>query len=119
MCTILLQLFEKVEVTKPVASRATSAEIYVVGLKYRAPGKIDPRLLDSRHLFQEVEEAPKVCITALLFSSCIYKLPPVNGNIFSTALVNDNILSMALLSCKTRVYLKVLIFLRVLWKKEY
>ncbi|CAM6085316.1 unnamed protein product [Calypogeia fissa] len=54
------QLFEKVEVTKPVASRATSAEIYVIGLKYRAPGKIDPRLLDSRHLFQEVVEAPKV-----------------------------------------------------------
>ncbi|KAG6550168.1 hypothetical protein Mapa_008125 [Marchantia paleacea] len=54
------QLFEKVEVTKPVASRATSAEIYVVGLKYKAPAKIDPRLLDHRHLFKEVEEPTKV-----------------------------------------------------------
>ncbi|KAL2609813.1 hypothetical protein R1flu_028386 [Riccia fluitans] len=54
------QLFEKAEVTKPVASRATSAEIYVVGLKYKAPAKIDPRLLDHRHLFKEVEEPAKV-----------------------------------------------------------
>ncbi|KAH7284979.1 hypothetical protein KP509_33G005200 [Ceratopteris richardii] len=54
------QLFEKVEVTKPVASRATSAEIYVICLRYRAPAKIDPRLLDLKHLFQDIEEPPQV-----------------------------------------------------------
>ncbi|XP_039116042.1 adoMet-dependent rRNA methyltransferase spb1 [Dioscorea cayenensis subsp. rotundata] len=54
------QLFEKVEVTKPVASRSTSAEIYVIGLKYKAPAKIDPRLLDVKHLFQGVTDTPKV-----------------------------------------------------------
>lgn len=54
------QLFEKVEVTKPVASRSTSAEIYVVGLRYKAPAKIDPRLLDVKHLFQQVVDPPKV-----------------------------------------------------------
>lgn len=54
------QLFEKVEVTKPVASRSTSAEIYVVGLRYKAPSKIDPRLLDVKHLFQQVVDPPKV-----------------------------------------------------------
>ncbi|XP_078438883.1 ftsJ-like methyltransferase family protein [Wolffia australiana] len=48
----LKQLFEKVEVTKPIASRSSSAEIYIVGLRYKAPGKIDPRLLDVKHLFQ-------------------------------------------------------------------
>jgi hypothetical protein len=37
-----------------------SAEIFVVCLGYKAPAKIDPRLLDPKHLFKEVEDAPKV-----------------------------------------------------------
>jgi AdoMet-dependent rRNA methyltransferase SPB1 len=57
----LKQLFEKVEVDKPSASRSASAEIYVLGLKYKAPAKIDPRLLDVKHLFQgSIEGPPKV-----------------------------------------------------------
>ncbi|KAK7257950.1 hypothetical protein RIF29_32300 [Crotalaria pallida] len=57
----LKQLFEKVEVDKPAASRSESAEIYVLGLKYKAPAKIDPRLLDVKHLFQgSVEPKAKV-----------------------------------------------------------
>jgi AdoMet-dependent rRNA methyltransferase SPB1 len=45
-----LQLFEKVEVDKPAASRSESAEVYILGLKYLAPAKIDPRILDFRRL---------------------------------------------------------------------
>ncbi|PWA61457.1 Ribosomal RNA methyltransferase FtsJ domain [Artemisia annua] len=56
----LRQLFEKVEVDKPSASRSTSAEIYIICLKYKAPAKIDPRLFDVRHLFQGGKEPPKV-----------------------------------------------------------
>ncbi|XP_023512222.1 adoMet-dependent rRNA methyltransferase spb1-like [Cucurbita pepo subsp. pepo] len=57
----LKQLFEKVEVEKPAASRSASAEIYVLGLRYKAPAKIDPRLLDVKHLFQgSVEPQRKV-----------------------------------------------------------
>ncbi|XP_049344720.1 uncharacterized protein LOC125809126 [Solanum verrucosum] len=56
----LRQLFEKVEVDKPLASRSASAEIYIIGFKYKAPSKIDPRLLDVKHLFQGGKEPPKV-----------------------------------------------------------
>ncbi|XP_052193973.1 uncharacterized protein LOC127802297 [Diospyros lotus] len=56
----LRQLFEKVEVDKPAASRSASAEIYILGIKYKAPAKIDPRLLDVKHLFQGGQEPPKV-----------------------------------------------------------
>ncbi|CAI5950447.1 unnamed protein product [Closterium sp. NIES-65] len=55
----LKQLFGRVEATKPVASRATSAEIYVVCHGFKAPARIDPRLLDAKHLFETVPEPPK------------------------------------------------------------
>lgn len=58
-----LQLFEKVEVDKPAASRSASAEIYVLGIRYKAPAKIDPRLLDVKYLFQgSIEPQQKVIV---------------------------------------------------------
>ncbi|KAM0867283.1 hypothetical protein ACQ4PT_042056 [Festuca glaucescens] len=47
----LKQLFEKVQVTKSIASRTASAEIYFVCLEYKAPAKIQPELFDLNHLF--------------------------------------------------------------------
>jgi len=55
--------FQKIESTKPAASRSASAEIYIYCSHYLAPKKIDPKLLDPKHVFAQVEEtkaAPSV-----------------------------------------------------------
>ncbi len=53
---VFKQLFASVEATKPPSSRNVSAEIFVVCRGFKAPKRIDPKFLDPRHVFAEVQE---------------------------------------------------------------
>mmetsp|Transcript_29122 Transcript_29122/g.90067 ORF Transcript_29122/g.90067 Transcript_29122/m.90067 type:complete len:920 (-) Transcript_29122:19-2778(-) len=48
------RLFDRVRAHKPASSRSQSAEIFVVCTGYLAPQRVDPRLLDPKHVFSEL-----------------------------------------------------------------
>lgn len=52
---VFKKFFEKVEATKPKASRFASAEIFVVCAGYLAPSFIDEKLFDAKFIFQDTE----------------------------------------------------------------
>ena len=77
--------FQKVETTKPQASRTTSAEIYVICLGYLHPKKIDPKLLGGHEnisIFRIfVFFSSKIFHFRFFFGSTFYfRPPPLNYN---------------------------------------
>lgn len=54
---VLNSLFTKVESSKPPSSRSQSAEIFMVCLGYKAPDHIDPKFLDPKFAFEDIEAA--------------------------------------------------------------
>lgn len=63
---VLKQLFEKVEATKPLASRMESAEIFVVCAGYKAPKHIDSAMFNAQHVFSDVGEEKLLTPSGLL-----------------------------------------------------
>ncbi|ORC87179.1 putative FtsJ cell division protein [Trypanosoma theileri] len=53
---VMQQLFDKVEATKPLASRMESAEIFVVCAGFKAPKQLDPAMFNAQKVFSDVGE---------------------------------------------------------------
>lgn len=65
---VMKQLFDKVEATKPLASRMESAEIFVVCGGYKAPKHVDPKMFHAQSVFADVGEEKIVSASGVLIT---------------------------------------------------
>ena len=70
---VIQQLFEDVQAVKPNSSRAQSAEIFLVCMKYTAPNHIDPKLLGRYS-----------CISVYIIASLYFLTSNVNFTLILT-----------------------------------
>ncbi len=65
LLVVFKKLFRRVIATKPKASRATSAEIFVVCLGYLAPSVVEPQLVDPKVVFNDSAPEKGDIVTSL------------------------------------------------------
>lgn len=52
---VINKFFDRVESNKPDSSRDVSAEIFVIGMGFKAPDKIDDKMFQIKHVFKDTE----------------------------------------------------------------
>ncbi|KAI3891167.1 hypothetical protein MKW98_007472 [Papaver atlanticum] len=119
MLYCLEQLFCRVVVTKPTS---TSTETYILALNYKAPEKINPRLLVTRNLFsikEEEEEEEEEAV--VLASDFVWSETPLEvlEKACSLSFADDACLSLKDHSLTTKRIKRICKDLRVLNKRRF
>ena len=70
---VMRQLFNKVEATKPLASRSQAAEIFVICQGYKNPSFIDPKLLDPKYALKQIEDEDEMKNNAINSIKAIFQ----------------------------------------------
>ena len=70
---VMRQLFNKVEATKPQASRSQAAEIFVVCNGYKNPSSIDSKLLDPKFALKEIDDENEIKNNSLKSIKAIFE----------------------------------------------
>ncbi|MCL7049700.1 hypothetical protein MKW94_018890 [Papaver nudicaule] len=112
-CLEQLRLFSRVAVTKPTYS---SAENYIVAIGYKAPDKINPKLLVARNLFTIKEEGGVALALDFLWSESPLD---VLGTARSLSFTDDACLSLKDLRLTTKRIKNICKDLRVLNKRRF
>eukprot|EP00758_Cryptobia_borreli_P001527 Tbor_TRINITY_DN2317_c0_g1::TRINITY_DN2317_c0_g1_i1::g.153::m.153/K14857/SPB1, FTSJ3; AdoMet-dependent rRNA methyltransferase SPB1 len=101
---VFKQFFEKVEATKPLASRMESAEIFVVCAGYKAPKHIDPKMFSPQAIFEDVGEEKVVSPSGILVAP--HSKTPMGYEDFSTVSHRVGTMSAFIASQDPKEFLK-------------
>ncbi|CAG8474354.1 3554_t:CDS:10 [Paraglomus occultum] len=110
------QLFKSVEATKPASSRTVSAEIFVICRDFIAPKKIDPKLLDPRAVFKELNAGPSLSAMEFIDSEDPIKLL---GDVNQITFDNEEAIKLCQHKCTNEDIKASCEDIKVLGKREF